>query len=116
MKTSRLFISSSNVKGVQLIPNKDYSLTTNDIIIYTVYLPNFKHLNVDLAAFLNSSELNRAARFYKQIDRNRFTVYRSILKFILAAHTKMEVKDIYLNYDLNKKPYLASQPWLYFNI
>lgn len=116
MKISRLSISSSNIKDEKLIPSKDYSLNTNDVIIYTVYLPNFKHLIVDLAIFLNSTELNRAERFYKEIDKNRFLMYRAILKFILAAHTKLDVKNIFLNYDFNKKPYLASQPWLYFNI
>lgn len=102
------------MKGDQLIPI--CSLNTNDVIIYTIFLPDFIDIKSDLAKFLNSAELNRAERFYKELDRNRFIIYRSILKFVLASHTKMNVKNIVLDYHFNKKPYLASHPWLHFNI
>lgn len=114
MQTSKLFISFSNVKGVKLIP--DYSLDTNDIIIYTIYLPNFIHLKSELVTFLNSTELDRAERFHKEIDKNRFIICRSILKIVLAAQNQLDAKNIHLDYQSNKKPYLASHPSLHFNI
>ena len=116
MKTSKLFISFTDIKSVELFSGKEYSLDTNDIIIYSIYLPNFIDLKADLYKFLNSIEVKKAKRFYKEIDRNRFIIYRSILKLILGAYTKLDVKKIYLDYDFNKKPYLASHPWLHFNI
>jgi len=116
MKTSKLSISFLDVKSVDFIPEKGYSLDSDDIIIYTIYLPNFNDLKSDLALYLNSIELKRVKRFYKEIDKDRFTIYRSILKLILAAYTKLNIKNIYLDYDFNKKPYLASHPWLHFNI
>lgn len=116
MQIAKLFISFSNIKSVKLTPSEEYSLDSNDVIIYTIYLPDFINLKSDLEAFLNCKELDRAKRFHKELDRNRFIIYRSILKFVLAAHTKLEVKNIYLDYHLNKKPYLASHPWLHFNI
>ncbi|SHM41947.1 4'-phosphopantetheinyl transferase family protein [Flavobacterium saccharophilum] len=116
MKTSRLYISFSNIKSVKLFSGKEYSLNTNDIIIYCIYLPDFIDLKSDLYEFLNSIEIKKAKRFYKEIDRNRFITYRAILKIILGAYTKLAVKNIYLDYDFNKKPYLASHPWLHFNI
>ena len=116
MQISKQFISCSNIKDVQLISGKEYFLNSNDVIIYTIYLPDFINLKSDLEEFLDSTELDRAERFHKKLDRNRFIICRSILKFVLAAHTKLDVKDIYLDYHLNKKPYLASHPWLHFNI
>lgn len=116
MQISKQFISCSNIKDVQLISGKEYSLDSNDVIIYTIYLPDFNNLKSDLEEFLDSTELDRTKRFHKKLDRNRFIICRSILKFVLAAHTKLDVKDIYLDYHLNKKPYLASHPWLHFNI
>jgi 4'-phosphopantetheinyl transferase len=113
---SNLYISSSNIKEVELIHNKKYSLPINDIIIYTIYLPNFIDLKSDLAKFLNSTELDRADRFHKEIDRNRFIICRAILKIVLAVHTKLDVKSIYFDYHFNKKPYLASHPEVCFNI
>jgi 4'-phosphopantetheinyl transferase len=116
MQTSKLFISFSNIKSIQSIPGEEYSLNVDDVTIYKIYLPDFINLKSDLEEFLNSKELDRAERFHKELDRNRFIICRSILKFVLAAHTKLEVKNIYLDYHLNKKPYLSSHPWLHFNI
>jgi 4'-phosphopantetheinyl transferase len=116
MPTSNIVISFSNIKSVKLIADKETSLITNETIIYSIYLPDFVNLKSDLAKYLNSTEINRAERFHSEIDRNRFIIYRSILKFVLAAHTKLSVKNIILDYHLNKKPYLASHPWLHFNM
>ena len=113
---TKLSISYLNIKGVEVAPSKGHSLNATDIIIYIIYLPNYIDLKLDLAKFLNSKEINRAERFYKELDKTRFIIYRSILKFILATYTKLDVKNINLNYHLNKKPYLASRPWLHFNI
>lgn len=116
MKISKSVIEYSTVKDIELIPCKLYSLDIDEVIIYTIYLPDFIELKSELVKFLTSKELKKAERFFKELDRNRFIIYRSILKFVLAAHTNLNVKNIYLDYHFNKKPYLASHPWLYFNI
>jgi len=116
MQMSKLFISFSNSKGVKLIPSKEYYLDTTDTIIYTIYLPHFIGLKSDLAEFLNAEELSRAERFHKELDQNRFIICRSVLKLVLAAHSKIDIKKIRIDYHSNKKPYLASHPWLYFNV
>jgi 4'-phosphopantetheinyl transferase len=114
MPISKLLISFSNLKGVPLIPN--YSLNINDIIIYKIYLPDFINLKSELDKFLSITEINRAERFHKELDKNQFIICRSILKIVLAAHTKLEAKNIQLDYNFNKKPYLASHPNLHFNV
>jgi 4'-phosphopantetheinyl transferase len=114
MLESKLFITFSNLKEVQYISN--YSLKINEVIIYTINLPDFTDLKSDLIEFLNATELHRAERFYRELDKNRFIICRSILKIILAAHTTLEAKNINLDYHLNKKPYLASHPNLHFNV
>lgn len=116
MKASKLFISFLDVKDIKLVPGKEFTLDNNDIVIYTIYLPDFIEFKSDLSTFLNTKELNRAQRYYKELDQNRFIIYRSILKLLLAAYTKLDVKNVYLDYQFNKKPYLTSHPWLYFNI
>lgn len=116
MPTSNLFISYKNINEQKLSPSKEYSLSNDDIIIYALYLPHFTELTKDLIHFLTPEESNRAKRYYKEKDQNRFIICRSILKFVLAAHTKSDVTTIYLDYHSNKKPYLASHPSLHFNI
>ena len=104
MQISKLFISFLNIKGVNLIPSNEYPLHANDIIIYTIYLPNFVGLKSDLVKFLNSTELDKAKRFHYEIDEIRFIICRAILKFVLATHTKIDIKKIRIDYHLNKKP------------
>ena len=111
-----LFISFTNSVDHKSLPCKGYSLTSDDIIIYSIYLPDFISLRSELTKFLNSDEINRAERFYKKIDKDRFIIYRSILKFVLAAYTTLDITAIDFDYHVNKKPYLSSHPWLYFNI
>ncbi|TRX22984.1 4'-phosphopantetheinyl transferase superfamily protein [Flavobacterium franklandianum] len=116
MPTFNLFISNKNINEQKLSLSKEYSLSNDDIIIYALYLPNFNELTNDLINFLTPDERNRAKRYYKEKDQNRFIICRSILKFVLAAQTKLDVTTIYLDYHPNKKPYLASHPLLHFNI
>lgn len=116
MPISNLHITHSNIKTDELIPSKVFSLNDNDIFIYTIYVPNFIELKTDLTNFLNFSENEKANRFYQETDKNRFIISRAILKLILAAYSKLEAKNIQLDYDINKKPYVASDTWLHFNI
>lgn len=116
MQITNLSISFSKVKSAKLIPSKEYSLTTEDVIIYTIYLPNFINIKNYLSNYLNAKEIKKAQQFYKEKDKNKFIIYRSILKFILASHTKLDVRAIDFDYHYNKKPFLASHPFLHFNI
>ncbi len=116
MKTSKLSISFSNVKSAESIPDKKFFLDSNDIIIYTIYLPDFTDLKSELSKFLSDKEIKKAKRYYKETDTNRFITYRAILKFVLAAHSNLRIKDVYFDYNFNKKPYLISHPWLHFNV
>jgi 4'-phosphopantetheinyl transferase len=111
-----LFISFLNSVDHKSLPDKGYSLSSEDVIIYSIYLPDFISLKSELAKFLNSDEINRVGHFYNEIDKDRFIIYRSILKFVLAAYTKLAVTQIHFDYHFNKKPYLSSHPWLFFNI
>ena len=113
---SNLTISSSTLNGVPLLSSKEYAVNNNDLLIFNVYLPNFNNIKDELSMFLSSKEIKKSERFYKDLDRSRFVIYRSILKFILAAYTKLDVKSINLSLDFNKKPYLQSHPYLFFNI
>lgn len=111
-----LFISSINSVDHKSLPDKAYSLSSEDVVIYSIYLPDFISLKSELTAFLNSDEINRVGHFYNEIDKDRFIIYKSILKFVLAAYTKLAVTKIHFDYNFNKKPYLSSHPWLFFNI
>ena len=116
MVISNLNVSRSNLKRVQNLSSKDFILNNNDLIIFSVYLPNFSKIKDELSLFLNSKEIKKSQHFYKDEDRSRYVIYRAILKILLAAYTKLDFKNINLSLDFNKKPYLESHPYLFFNI
>ncbi len=116
MIKSNLFISSINFDDHKSSTAKGYSLCTGDVLIYTLYLPEYIELTKDLIHYLNPEERSRSDRYYKEKDRIQFIICRSILKFVLAAYTKLDVKSIHFDSHFNKKPYLSTHPCLCFNI
>lgn len=116
MSRSNLYISFIKSEDYKSSAHNEYFLNTDDVLIYKLHLPEYIELTKDLVHFLNPEERNRAERYYKENDRNRFIICRSILKIVLAAHAKLNVHHICLDYHFNKKPYLASHPKLHFNI
>jgi 4'-phosphopantetheinyl transferase len=116
MLKSKLSISFINSDDQKSSASKELFLNLDDVIIYKLYLPAYTSITKDLIRHLNSDEVNRANRYYKEKDRSRFIISRAILKFVLAAYTKSDIKKISLDYDFNKKPFLGSYPWLHFNV
>ncbi|MCW2121113.1 4'-phosphopantetheinyl transferase family protein [Flavobacterium sp. 7A] len=91
-------------------------LEQEDLFIFTIFLPDFFELKEQLKNYLTVEEQNKAYRFYKIVDQNRFIIYRSILKIILAYFTQKEIHNLRFDTKANKKPYLIDAPLLHFNI
>lgn len=96
--------------------NKSFKLKNSEIVIYKIHIPDYISLIHDLSLLLNEKEIIRAEKYYKVKDRNRFIICRSLLKLILANYTKLNISQIQLDYNTNKKPYLAYDPSLFFNV
>jgi 4'-phosphopantetheinyl transferase len=88
----------------------------SDLIIYKIFIPKYESLVDDLSNFLDSYEVERAKRYYKKADKNRFIICRSLLKFALALYTQSHIKDISIELLSNKKPYLPKYPDVFFNV
>jgi 4'-phosphopantetheinyl transferase len=64
---------------------------------------------------LESTERERAHRFRREIDRERFVVCRSILKRILGAYLNRAPERLKFEYQKRGKPFLA-EAGLHFNV
>ena len=60
----------------------------------------------ELAAILSAPERDRAARFRRTADRDRFVLRRGILRAILGLYLLVEPGKVRLAYGQNDKPYL----------
>jgi len=87
-----------------------------DVFLYYTYLLEYIPLVKDLIKFLEVSEKERAYKYHKEIDKNRFIICRSLLKIALAHHTKSDISDISIELLPNNKPFLPTYPDTYFNI
>lgn len=84
--------------------------------LYTIEILKYQESVPALLPLLTNSERQRAHRYHFTKDKNRFIICRALLKFILAEHTGLKVDNICIEVNSNKKPYLASDPSVYFNI
>jgi 4'-phosphopantetheinyl transferase len=116
MRETKVNIKQVAIKKGTVALEESFTLEANAIIVYSIYLPNFTNIKSDLGSYLDKAESERAARFHKERDRDSFLITRSLLKIILASYTKLVVTAIHLDYQVNKKPYLSSHPWLHFNV
>lgn len=87
-----------------------------DVIIYNIHLPEYVHLINYLSSFLEAFEKEKALKFYKEKDKNRFIICRSLLKHALAYHTQSQINEISIERLPNKKPYVPKYPNLFFNL
>lgn len=101
----------TSVQGANLI--KEYN---RGIKLYRIELLEFQELVSGLIDILSSSEQDRANRYHFTKDKNRFIICRALLKFLLSKHLGVDISEIILEVDINKKPYLPSHPSVYFNV
>jgi 4'-phosphopantetheinyl transferase len=61
-----------------------------------------------LEGTLSADELARAARFYMERDRRRYTVARACLRRVLGAYVGMDAKQLTFSYSPYGKPHLKN--------
>lgn len=110
---STLYCGTLNMKSQDFNPDKDANL---DFKLYHIELSKFEKEVSSLLEFLSPSEYERAKRYHFSKDKNRFIICRAALKFLLGKQTGMDIKTIVIKEHLNKKPYLPTHPFVYFNV
>ncbi|MBA6151369.1 4'-phosphopantetheinyl transferase family protein [Gelidibacter maritimus] len=110
--------STINCKTIEsVIPDSNHTMEADHgIKLYKIELSKLQDLVPDLMGLLSHSECNRANRYHFTKDKNRFVICRALLKFLLAKHIVVDIGEINLKVDINKKPYLPSHPSVFFNV
>lgn len=103
----------SLLKGIDGLP-----LREGEILVWTAELDNATETRLrQLARLLSRDENQRALRFRFERDRNRFVVWRGVLREILGTYLQRNPEEIEFNYGPQGKPYShdPARP-LYFNV
>lgn len=92
------------------------SRNTSEVKLFKIKLTNYYHLIPNLINYLDEIELRRAGKYHFDKDANRFIICRTLLKFILARQLNIEVSEVHIKKDENKKPYISSYESVCFNV
>jgi 4'-phosphopantetheinyl transferase len=114
-----LKVKSNIFCGTLEISKKDFKNRKEvdpEISLYKIELSKFQESVSSLIAFLSPFEKIRANRYHFSNDKNRCIICRTVLKFLLAKQTGLDVNEIVLDKYSNKKPCLPSHPSVFFNV
>lgn len=79
-------------------------------------VPRHRHRLTALGESLDPAERQRAARFHRAADRERFVVARGLLREILARHFEVAPRDLAFSYNRWGKPALADSSAIEFSL
>lgn len=88
----------------------------SEINLYKIDLLKLQESIPDLTRVLSASEFQRANRYHFIKDKNRFIICRALLKILLSEYIGLDISQIIIAVNANKKPYLPTHPHTYFNI
>jgi 4'-phosphopantetheinyl transferase len=98
-------------------PSALWRLPANEVHVWRARLDRLIEDESTRAALLSADEKERAARFYRQLDRDRFVVTRELLRFILSRYLDASPSSLRFVKNEHGKPCLTgSGEALSFNV
>lgn len=91
-------------------------LSHSDIKLFKIELSKYYAIVDNLLKILSPIEVQRAERYLQLKDRNRFIISRSLLKYVLAKETGLDISKIQFEKSSSHKPYLPSDLLVFFNV
>jgi 4'-phosphopantetheinyl transferase len=101
----------SNTESLQwheAIPER--SILANEVHVWRVFNEKISSQIKNLEEILSDDELERAGKFYFEMDRKRFIMVRAILRIILSNYVREKPQHLHFKYSAFGKPMLATNP------
>jgi 4'-phosphopantetheinyl transferase len=98
------------------LPLQDFVLPDDAVHLWRAELDQPWQETPALFRLLSVEEQARAARFRREVDRQRFVVGRSRLRQILGRYLDLAPECLQFGYGNHGKPFLATAPQLQFNV
>jgi len=100
------------------VPLHEVGLAPGALHLWRARLSDFAGTQDSLAALLSDTEAARAARYKFPEPRERFTVGRAVLRWILSRYVDVAPDQLHLTQEAHGKPQLAHSEhrWLRFNL
>jgi len=96
----------------------DVGIVPGALHLWRARLSDFAGTQESLATLLSEAEAARAARYKFLEPRERFTVSRAVLRWILSRYVDVAPDRLHLTQEAHGKPCLvdSEQRWLHFNL
>ncbi|UHG91358.1 4'-phosphopantetheinyl transferase family protein [Spirosoma oryzicola] len=88
----------------------------DEVAVFRLFLPADLQVNPYLLTLLQPDEWERAERFRRISDRNRFVYGRALTKIVIGKLVDRKPATIRLVTGINKKPLIASFSAVHFNV
>ena len=92
-----------------------YSVSHSNHIWQINISSNAKHIDA-ASNLLSADEHERANRYYREKDKQRFILARAILRLLLARYLNRDAKQLIFEIGENKKPHVKGDTSLHYNV
>jgi 4'-phosphopantetheinyl transferase len=97
-------------------PSGELRVTEDDVHVWAVQLDRDAAVIREMAALLDDDERDRASRFRRRVDRDRFIIAHAALRRILARYLRKPAQALRFRRDRFGKPSLAHRTDVTFNM
>ena len=97
-------------------PSGELSLTPDEVHVWAVQLDRDASVIREMATLLGDDERDRASRFRRRVDRDRFIVAHAVLRRLLARYLRRDAHSVRFHRDRFGKPSLAHRTDVTFNL
>lgn len=91
-------------------------LHSSELSVWHFRVSGMQPLVSYLSSILNTAELERSSRHYRDEDKENFIICRGILRVLLSRYLMTEPSEIVITEGKNKKPYAVADQPLHFNL
>jgi 4'-phosphopantetheinyl transferase len=94
----------------------NYTLSPSSSHVWRIRISQNLSLIDAAMGLLSTDEQERASRYYREKDKQRFIVSRIALRTLLARYLNLNHKEIYFEVGENKKPHVKGNTRLHYNV
>jgi 4'-phosphopantetheinyl transferase len=97
-------------------PSGELRVTEDEVHVWAVQLDRDASVIREMATLLDDDERDRASRFRRRVDRDRFIVAHAVLRRVLARYLRKPAQSLRFRRDRFGKPSLAHRTDVTFNM
>lgn len=109
-------VSCADLPAVFWLPWPGFAAANDAVAVFRFQLPERTFISPEFFALLQPDEVNRAERYHRAEDRQRFIYARALLRVLTGSYTRQNSKQVRFTKDANNKPVLVGNTGWQMNV